>query len=109
MILSPVVLKRTSLSVTKHWMHVVSLHTTSYSSLLSSFCFRYYEAVYSCSLNQDINMLPGSDETEIGERGINLSGGQKQRLALARALYANRSVLVKYSETSYLCSQNVCM
>ncbi|PSN45519.1 hypothetical protein C0J52_13173 [Blattella germanica] len=53
---------------------------------------RYYEAVYSCSLSQDINMLPGGDQTEIGERGINLSGGQKQRVALARAIYANRDI-----------------
>ncbi|GFG38298.1 hypothetical protein Cfor_11595 [Coptotermes formosanus] len=53
---------------------------------------RYYEAVYCCSLSQDINMLPGGDQTEIGERGVNLSGGQKQRVALARALYANRDI-----------------
>lgn len=53
---------------------------------------RYYEALTVCSLKEDLNMLPGGDETEIGERGINLSGGQKQRVALARALYASRDI-----------------
>ncbi|GLH09507.1 Multidrug resistance-associated protein 1 [Gryllus bimaculatus] len=53
---------------------------------------RYYEAIYACSLTEDINMLPGGDQTEIGEKGINLSGGQKQRVALARALYSNRDM-----------------
>ncbi|KZC10716.1 Multidrug resistance-associated protein 5, partial [Dufourea novaeangliae] len=53
---------------------------------------RYYQAVTVCNLKEDINMLPGGDDTEIGERGINLSGGQKQRVALARAFYANRDI-----------------
>ncbi|XP_043490273.1 multidrug resistance-associated protein 5-like isoform X2 [Polistes fuscatus] len=53
---------------------------------------RYYQALTVCSLKDDLNMLPGGDETEIGERGINLSGGQKQRVALARAFYANRDI-----------------
>ncbi|XP_069684662.1 ATP-binding cassette sub-family C member 12-like isoform X2 [Periplaneta americana] len=51
---------------------------------------RYYNAVHSCCLNEDINQLPHHDETQIDE--IRLSPGQKQRIALARALYSNRDI-----------------
>lgn len=32
--------------------------------------------------------------TEIGEKGINLSGGQKARVSLARAVYAERDIIL---------------
>ena len=32
--------------------------------------------------------------TEIGEKGINLSGGQKARISLARAVYADRQLVL---------------
>jgi len=48
----------------------------------------YEKVIDACALRSDIDILPGGDKTEIGEKGINLSGGQKQRVALARAVYS---------------------
>ena len=42
----------------------------------------------------EINSLPHQMSTVIGERGVTLSGGQKQRLAIARALYLNRPIVI---------------
>ena len=38
--------------------------------------------------------MKAGDLTEIGEKGINLSGGQKARVSLARAVYANRDIVL---------------
>ncbi|KAJ1552244.1 Multidrug resistance-associated protein 1, partial [Cladochytrium tenue] len=52
----------------------------------------YNRTIDACGLRPDLDILPGGDLTEIGERGINLSGGQKQRISLARAVYARTDI-----------------
>jgi ABC-type bacteriocin/lantibiotic exporter with double-glycine peptidase domain len=36
---------------------------------------KYVEIILACQLERDLEILPGGDRTEIGEKGINLSGG----------------------------------
>lgn len=54
----------------------------------------YDQTVYSCSLQSDFEIFSAGDYTEVGERGITLSGGQKARLNLARAVYANKEIML---------------
>nr|CAD7440049.1 unnamed protein product [Timema bartmani] len=53
---------------------------------------KYFKVIEACALRNDLQILPGGDQTEIGEKGINLSGGQKQRVSLARAVYRDTEV-----------------
>ncbi|KAH6855473.1 ABC transporter [Chaetomium sp. MPI-CAGE-AT-0009] len=54
----------------------------------------YTRVIHACSLKRDFRELPMGDSTRIGSGGIALSGGQSQRIALARAVYARRKIVI---------------
>jgi ATP-binding cassette subfamily B protein len=63
------------------------------------------KAVSFSQLNQFIKSLPKKEKTIVGERGVKLSGGEKQRVSIARAILADKKVLVLDEATSSLDSK----
>jgi len=57
-------------------------------------------------LDKIINKLPNGINTKLGEQGLKFSGGQRQKIAIARALYLERKVLIFDESTSSLDSVN---
>lgn len=53
---------------------------------------RYQDTLRYSQLLDDLEKLPGKDQTEIGEKATNLSGGQRARISLARAIYVCKSI-----------------
>ena len=53
---------------------------------------RYKTTIQCCALERDLELLPGGDQCEVGERGVSLSGGQRFRVSLARAVYRDAEI-----------------
>ncbi|KAK5093572.1 hypothetical protein LTR70_004619 [Exophiala xenobiotica] len=54
----------------------------------------YDTVVQACGLQEDVSRMSNQHSTVVGSAGINLSGGQRHKVALARAIYARKAVLV---------------
>jgi len=62
-------------------------------------------AIKFAQLDKIIQEFPKKVDTIVGERGVKLSGGEKQRVSIARAILANKKILVLDEATSSLDSQ----
>lgn len=64
-----------------------------------------WKAIKAAQLEDLIMKLPKKEKTIVGERGVKLSGGEKQRVSIARAILADKKILVLDEATSAMDSE----
>lgn len=62
-------------------------------------------AMKMAKLDEVVKDFPNKEKTIVGERGVKLSGGEKQRVSIARAILADKKILVLDEATSALDSE----
>jgi len=55
---------------------------------------KYWDAIKYACLETDLAEMEGGDMCMLSDKGNNLSGGQRVRLSMARAIYADKEIVM---------------
>tara|TARA_B100001175_G_scaffold251358_1_gene218701 strand:- start:13261 stop:14994 length:1734 start_codon:yes stop_codon:yes gene_type:complete len=84
----------------------ISFNITFKSKLDQSDLVKLREVIDIVNLSEFISNLENGLDTVIGEKGTDISGGQRQRISIARAIFADKEILILDEPTNELDEKN---